>query len=122
MKLYTVTCEELNAMTLADIDAMIDTIENDCGMISAEMADRLFGTEEQEYEHNQRTLRKLYQKRETFNPAYWEYQKTQLEKTLAWYESLNPCEECKQEIEEKIAELRKEIAICQNNVDNLKKA
>lgn len=63
MKLYTVTYEELNAMTLVDIEAMIEAIENDGGMISAEMADRLFGTEEEEYEHNQHTLRQLYQKR-----------------------------------------------------------
>jgi hypothetical protein len=122
MKLYTVTYDELKEMTLADVNAMIEAIENDGGMISAEMADRLFGTEEKEYEHNQHTLRQLYQKRATFNPAYWECQKADLKKTLAWYESLNPCEECRKQIREKIVELRREIAICQNNIDNLKKA
>jgi len=122
MKLYTVTYEELKAMTLADINAMIEAIQSDDEMISAEMADRLIGEEKKGYEHNTNTLRQLYQKRATFNPAYWENQKADLKKSLAWYESLNPCEECKKRINEKIAELRREIAICQNNIDTLKKA
>ena len=69
MKLYTVTYEELNTMTLADINAMIETIENDGEMISAEMADRLFGDEKREYEHNKATLYTLYQKRAILTPT-----------------------------------------------------
>lgn len=122
MKIYTITYEELNTMTLTDINAMIEAIQSDDEMLSAEMADRLIGEEKKGYEHNTNTLRQLYQKRATFNPAYWESQKADLKKSLAWYESLNPCEECKKRINDKIAELRREIAICQNNIDTLKKA
>ena len=69
MKLYTVTFEEINAMTLADINAMIEAIENDAEMWSAEMADRLIGTEKEEYEHNKNTLYKLYQKKAILTPT-----------------------------------------------------
>ena len=68
MKLYTVTYEELNTMTLADINAMIEAIETDGEMISAEMADRLIGDEKKGYEHNTNTLRQLYQKRAMLTP------------------------------------------------------
>ena len=68
MKLYTVTYEELKSMTLADINAMIEAIENDSEMWSAEMADRLIGDEKKEYEYNKNTLRQLYQKKAILTP------------------------------------------------------
>ena len=68
MKLYTVTYEELKAMTLADINALIEAIENDGEMWSAKMADRLIGDEKKEYEYNNDTLRRLYQKRAMLTP------------------------------------------------------
>lgn len=57
MKKYEITNTE---MTLEEINAMIETIKNDDDMFSAEMADRLIGTEKEEYEHNKRVLLNLY--------------------------------------------------------------
>jgi hypothetical protein len=70
MKLYTVTYEEIKAMTFADVNALINAIENDGGFISAMMADRLIGTEKKEYEHNEATLSMLRQRQAQLKPIY----------------------------------------------------
>ena len=76
---YTITFEELNAMTLADVVEYINVIENDAEMISAEMADKLFGEEKKMYETNQATLRTLYQKKGILTPTSVETLKSNIQ-------------------------------------------
>lgn len=80
MKTYTITFEEINAMTLADVVAYINAIESDADMISAEMADRLFGEEKRVYEINKATLLTLYQKKGMLTPISVETLKSNI-----WY-------------------------------------
>lgn len=79
MKLYTVTNQELEAMTYDNLNNFIALIENDGAMISAEMADRLHGTEAEAYEHNCATLRRLYQERSQRSEGLIATKKAQIE-------------------------------------------
>lgn len=79
MKLYTVTNQELEAMTYDNLNNYIDMINNDGAMISAEMADRLHGTEREDYEYNCATLRRLYQERSQRSEGLIATKKAQIE-------------------------------------------
>ena len=61
MKLYTITTEELNTMTLADINTIIDTIESDGEMEHAIQNPQFFSEVENAIvTHNLCVLRGLY--------------------------------------------------------------
>ena len=82
-----------NEMTIEEINKAINTIENDPYYISALMADRLIGTEKEEYEHNCNTLYNLRvalnEKRQQ-TVEYWEEVKADTQRGIdKWTEELN---------------------------------
>ena len=117
MTLYTVTYEEFNAMTLADINAMIEAIESDSEMWSAKMADRLIGDEKKEYEHNNDTLRRLYQKRAMLTPTSIETLKSNIQFYNNEIETLEKQNKAKEFWKDRNAEMwkRAQFAIDWNN-------
>jgi hypothetical protein len=77
MKLYN--ADNIEELTLDQVQERIDEIENDADMISAEMADRLIGDEYREYNHNRNILYLLYGKKGELRRQTKEY----------WYEVIN---------------------------------
>ena len=71
MKNYT--AEQLNKMNLAEVEQAMADIENAGWYISAEMADRLHGTEREDYEQAKRTLTVLATRRYNLRKDTKEY-------------------------------------------------
>ena len=76
---YYYTTEQINTMTLEELNANIEKIDRDPEMFEAEMADRLYGTEKEMYEQNKRMWFALVARRNELRANTKEY----------WYEVIN---------------------------------
>ena len=84
MKVYTYTKEQIEAMTAEETENAILEIQKDGGYHSAFFADRLHGTEREEFEANERTLSTLRRHLNfDLNPNYWHSLKNEAERKIA---------------------------------------
>ena len=99
-------------MTITEINARIEAIKNNPFYQSAEMVDRLHGTEKEEYYKMRNELFSLYNERYMLTPAYRRAQIEEAERKIAFYEDERHhwAEECMQMIRDNIAECRAIIA------------
>lgn len=99
-------------MTITEINARIEAIENNPFYQNAEMADRLHGTEREEYYKMRNELFSLYNERYMLTPAYHKARIEEAERKIAFYEDEDHhwAEECIQMILDNIAECRAIIA------------
>ena len=99
-------------MIITEINARIEAIKNNPFYQSAEMADRLHGTEREEYYKMRNELFSLYNERYMLTPAYHKAQIEEAERKIAFYEDERHhwAEECMQMIRDNIAECKAIIA------------
>jgi gas vesicle protein len=123
MKLYNYNTDE---MTIEEITEAINTIENDPYYISALMADRLIGTEKEEYEHNCKVLHNLRIARRVLREqtvSYWQEVKESAKQVIdKWTEELaaKPTAFKRYELNRSIEDANKTIAKANKKIEELR--
>jgi gas vesicle protein len=123
MKLYNYNTDE---MTIEEITEAINTIENDPYYISALMADRLIGTEKEEYEHNCKVLHNLRIARRVLREqtvSYWQEVKESAKQSIdKWTEELaaKPTAFKRYELNRSIEDANKTIAKANKKIEELR--
>jgi gas vesicle protein len=123
MKLYNYNTDE---MTIEEITEAINTIENDPYYISALMADRLIGTEKEEYEHNCKVLHNLRIARRVLREqtvSYWQEVKESAKQGIdKWTEELaaKPTAFKRYELNRSIEDANKTIAKANKKIEELR--
>jgi gas vesicle protein len=123
MKLYNYNTDE---MTIEEITEAINTIENDPYYISALMADRLIGTEKEEYEHNCEVLHNLRIARRVLREqtvSYWQEVKESAKQSIdKWTEELaaKPTAFKRYELNRSIEDANKTIAKANKKIEELR--
>jgi gas vesicle protein len=123
MKLYNYNTDE---MTIEEITEAINTIENDPYYFSALMADRLIGTEKEEYEHNCNVLYNLRIARRVLREqtvSYWQEVKESAKQGIdKWTEELaaKPTAFKRYELNRSIEDANKTIAKANKKIEELR--